>query len=76
MLFYVVRPSTPAGEVVESQMQDLADEKKQVCNGKMLLLSLQIGVTPVLLPLTGLGIVALLVLVDFVVLVFLKLCLL
>lgn len=37
-----------------------AGEKNQVCNGKVLFLSLQIGVTPVLPPLTGLGIAALL----------------
>lgn len=50
---------------MESQRQDLADEKdrekNQVCNGKMLFLNLQIGVTPVLPALTGLGIAALLV---------------
>lgn len=38
-----------------------AGKKNQVCNGKMLFLNLQIGVTPVLPALTGLGIAALLV---------------
>lgn len=46
-----------AGEVVESQVPDLADEKSrgknQVCNSKVLFLSFQVDVTPVLTSLTG-----------------------
>lgn len=37
-------------------MPDLAGEKIQVCNSKILFLSLQVGVTPVLTPLTGIAV--------------------